>query len=83
MFDAFPFDEWAEDIAEFWTFGGAESTGTYIQLAIGFILMVAAFVGFVLMEKRKVEEQAAMLKSSGALDQPPPPAQSGPPVSAS
>ncbi len=22
MFDAFPFDEWGEDIAEFWTFGG-------------------------------------------------------------
>jgi hypothetical protein len=44
---------------------------------------VAAFIGFVLLEKRKVEEQAAMLKSSGALDRPTPPAQSGPPLSAS
>jgi hypothetical protein len=70
MFDAFPFDEWADDIAEFWTFGGAESAGTYIQLAIGFIAMLAAFVGFVLMEKRKVEEQAAALKATGALDRP-------------
>ena len=78
MFDAFPFDEWADDIAEFWTFGGAESTGTYIQLAIGFVLMVAAFVGFVLMEKRKVEEQAAALKATGALDRPTPPAPASP-----
>lgn len=78
MFDAFPFDEWGEDIAEFWTFGGAESAGTFIQLAIGFAVMLVAFVGFVLLEKRKVEEQAAMLKGSGALDPPtttPPPTQ--------
>ena len=83
MFDAFPFDEWSEDIAEFWTFGGAESAGTFIQLAIGFVVMVAAFVGFVLMEKRKVEEQAAMLKASGALDRPSPPAPASPSPGAS
>ena len=35
MFDAFPFDEWGEDIAEFWTFGGEGSTGTYIMTALG------------------------------------------------
>jgi hypothetical protein len=83
MFDAFPFDEWSEDIAEFWTFGGAESAGTFIQLAIGFIVMLAAFIGFVWLEKRKVEEQAEMLKGSGALDRPTPPTQPGPPMSTS
>ena len=27
MFDAFPYDEWSEDIAGFWTFGPESSTG--------------------------------------------------------
>ena len=70
MFDSFPFDEWSEDIAEFWTWGGAESTGTYIQLALGFILMVVALVYFVWLEKQKVEAQAAALRATGALDRP-------------
>ena len=47
MFDAFPFDEWGEDIAEFWTFGGEGSTGTWIMTALGFSVMVIALIGFV------------------------------------
>ncbi len=42
MFDAFPFDEWGEDIAEFWTFGGEGSTGTWIMTVLGFSVMVIA-----------------------------------------
>jgi len=70
MFDAFPFDEWSEEIAEFWTFGGANSTGTYIMTGIGVAAMLLAFIGFVLLENRKLEHQAAMLKASGALERP-------------
>jgi hypothetical protein len=70
MFDAFPFDEWSEDIAEFWTFGGEGSTGTWILTALGFAVMIVTFIGFVRLEHRKVTEQAARLKASGALDRP-------------
>jgi hypothetical protein len=70
MFDAFPFDEWSEDIAEFWTFGGQGSTGTWILTALGFTVMLLAFIGFVRLEHRKVTEQAARLMASGALDRP-------------
>jgi ABC-type enterobactin transport system permease subunit len=70
MFDAFPFDEWSEEIAEFWTFGGANSTGTYIMTGIGVAAMLLAFIGFVVLENRKLAHQAAMLKASGALERP-------------
>ena len=72
MFDAFPFDEWGEDIAEFWTFGGEGSTGTYILTVLCVAAMVAAFIGFVILENRKLTRQAARLQASGALDRPPP-----------
>ncbi|HEY7732324.1 MAG TPA: hypothetical protein VH950_15700 [Gaiellaceae bacterium] len=70
MFDAFPFDEWSDDIAEFWTFGGAGSTGTWILTILGFSVMLIAFVWFVIMENGKLERQAETLKASGALDRP-------------
>jgi hypothetical protein len=70
MFDAFPFDEWSEDIADFWTFGGEGSTGTWIMTVVGVTVMMLAFIGFVWLEKRKLERQAAVLKASGALDRP-------------
>jgi hypothetical protein len=71
MFDAFPYDEWSEDIAEFWTFGGAGSTGTWILTILGFSVMLIAFVWFVIMENGKLEHQARALQASGALDKPP------------
>jgi hypothetical protein len=70
MFDAFPFDEWSEDIADFWTFGGEGSTGTWIMTVLGVAAMLIAFVGFVWLEKQKLERQAATLKAAGALDRP-------------
>jgi hypothetical protein len=70
MFDAFPYDEWGEEVADFWTFGGANSTGTYILTALGFAVMLIAFWGFVVLERRKLMDQAARLKASGALDRP-------------
>lgn len=71
MFDAFPYDEWSEEIAEFWTFGGADSTGTWILTILGFSVMLIAFVWFVIMENGKLEHQAQALRASGALDRPP------------
>jgi hypothetical protein len=70
MFDAFPYDEWSEEIAEFWTFGGEGSTGTWIMTVLGFSVMLIAFIGFVMLENRKLQRQTAMLKASGALDRP-------------
>ena len=70
MFDAFPYDEWGEDIAEFWTFGGQGSTGTWILTILGFAVMLVAFWGFVILENRKLTYQASRLKASGALDRP-------------
>jgi hypothetical protein len=70
MFDAFPFDEWSEDVAEFWTFGGEGSTGTYILTVLGVAVMALTFIGFVVLENRKLARQAAYLKASGALDRP-------------
>ena len=68
MFDAFPYDEWSEDVAEFWTFGGEGSTGTWILTALGVAAMLISFWGFVVLENRKLANQAAKLKASGALE---------------
>jgi hypothetical protein len=75
MFDTFPFDEWGEDIAEFWTWGGANSTGTYILTVLGCILMVLALVYFVRLEKTKLDAQAERLRTGMAG--PPAPPQPG------
>ena len=70
MFDAFPYEEWSSDIADFWTFGGEGSTGTWILTILGFAVMMIAFWGFVVLENRKLTRQADRLKASGALDRP-------------
>ena len=73
MFDAFPYDTWDEalaDLAEFWTFGGESSTGTYIMTVLGVAAMVLAFIGFVWLENNKLARQQALLRASGALERP-------------
>jgi hypothetical protein len=70
MFDAFPYDEWSEDIAGFWTFGPESSTGTYILTVLGVAVMLIALIGFVVLENRKLARQQAVLRASGALDRP-------------
>ena len=67
MIDSFPFDEWTEDIAAYWTFGPENSTGTYVMTALGIILMIAAMIGFVLLERRKLDAQAQLLRGGGIL----------------
>ena len=68
MFDAFPYDEWSDAVTDFWTFGGANSTGTYILTVLGVILMLGSLIGWVMLEKKKLEAQAAVLRASGAFD---------------
>jgi hypothetical protein len=67
VIDSFPFDEWTEDITAYWTFGPENSTGTYILTVLGIILMVAALIGFVLLERRKLDAQAQLLRGGGIL----------------
>jgi hypothetical protein len=71
MFDSFPFEEWTTDIAEFWTFGGAGSTGTWILTILGFAVSMISFVLFVRLENGKLQRQAERLRATGALDRPP------------
>jgi hypothetical protein len=70
MFDTFPYDEWGEDIAGFWTWGPGSSTGTYILTALGIGVMLVAFVWFFVLENRKLDHQAETLRATGALDRP-------------
>lgn len=70
MFDTFPYDEWSEDIAGFWTWGPGNSTGTYILTALGIAVMFIAFVWFFVLENRKLAHQQATLQASGALNRP-------------
>ena len=72
MFNSFPYDEWSETVTDFWTFGGANSTGTYILTVLGCILMVASIIGFFMLEKQKLEAQAAALRAAGAFGAPTP-----------
>jgi hypothetical protein len=78
VFNSFPYDEWSDTITDFWTWGGHNSTGTYIQLAVGFVLMVAALIAWVKMEDTKLERQAAMLRQAGAGSAPAAPDHSTP-----
>jgi hypothetical protein len=78
MFNSSPIDEWGDQVAEFWTwFGGDKilwdqaSLGTWIQVLLGFVVMIVAFVGFVRLENGKLERQAEALRATGALDRPP------------
>jgi hypothetical protein len=67
VIDSFPFDEWTEDIAAYWTFGPENSTGTYVMTALGIILMVVSLIWFVMLERRKLDAQAQLLRGGGIL----------------
>lgn len=64
MFDAFPFDEWSEEITTFWTFGTEGDLGTIILTILGVLLMVGSLIQFVRLESRKLDEQTAALRSA-------------------
>ena len=70
MFDAFPFDEWSEEITTFWTFGVEGDTGTIILTILGVLLMVGSLIAFVRLESGKLDRQAEALRT--AMGPPPP-----------
>jgi len=64
MFDAFPNDEWSEQITTFCTFGVEGDTGTIILTILGVILMIVSLVWWVRMEAGKLDRQAEALRRS-------------------
>jgi hypothetical protein len=64
MFDAFPFDEWSEEITTFWTFGVEGDIGTIILTILGVLLMLGSLIGFVRLESGKLERQAEVLRQA-------------------
>jgi hypothetical protein len=84
MIDSFPFEEFSESVTSFWTFGPENSTGTYILTALGVILMVAAIIGWVWLENRKLWAQTELLRAAGGMPAPggvpPRPGPSPPPL---
>jgi len=64
MFDAFPFDEWSEEITTFWTFGTEGDVGTIILTILGVLLMIGSLIQFVRLETRKLDAQTAALRSA-------------------
>jgi hypothetical protein len=66
MFDAFPYDEWGDEITTFWTFGVEGDTGTIILTILGVILMIFSLYWFVRLEAGKLDRQAATLRRAMA-----------------
>jgi hypothetical protein len=85
MIDSFPANEWSEEVAAYFTWGPGSSTGTYILTVLGIIVMIAAFIGWVWVENRKLWAQTDLLRAAGGMPAPggiPPggPAPSQPPL---
>lgn len=70
MIDSFPFDEFSEKVGAYWTWGPGSSTGTYVLTVLGIILMIAAFVGWVWLENRKLWAQTDLLRAAGGMPAP-------------
>jgi hypothetical protein len=64
MFDAFPHSEWSDKVTTFWTFGNEGSTGTWILTILGMIVTAIALAWFVMLEKQKLDAQAAKLRAA-------------------
>lgn len=56
---------WGDKVAAFFTFGPGYTTGLYILTALGFILFVAAIIGWMYTEDRKLAVQAETLRKKG------------------
>ena len=79
MIDSAPIEKWGEKVSVFWTFGPDGSVGTWIMTILGIVAMVAAWIGWVWLENRKLTDQAEALRASGALPAPTRPAHGGEP----
>jgi hypothetical protein len=56
---------WSDKVAAFFTFGPGYTTGLYILTALGFILFVAAIIGWMYTEDKKLIQQADALRKKG------------------
>ena len=73
MFDSFPYDSLERRaVGDFWTWGGHNSTGTYVLTVARLRLVVCALVGWVLRERRALERHAAELRESELFGAPQP-----------
>jgi hypothetical protein len=70
VIDSFPYERWSEEISAFWTFGPAGSTGTWVLTVLGILAMLAAFVGWVWVENRKLTAQRDALRAAGGIPAP-------------
>lgn len=70
MIDSFPYEEWGEEIAGFWTFGPGNSTGTYIMTVLGIAAFVLAMIAFFVLEGRKLNAQTELLRAAGGFPAP-------------
>lgn len=71
MIDSFPYEEWnLDEIAGFWTFGPGDSTGTYVLTVLGLLTFIVALIGFFVLESRKLNAQAALLRAAGGFPAP-------------
>jgi hypothetical protein len=81
VIDSFPYESWLNeagdglntDITTFWTFGpafgseGGSLTGTFVLTGLGMLIMVVSLIWFVVLEKKKLDEQAARLRAASEL----------------
>jgi hypothetical protein len=56
---------WSDKVAAFFTFGPGYTTGTYILVALGFLLFIAALIAWVYTEDQKLNNQAEKLRTLG------------------
>lgn len=73
--DTFPYDSWEEATtaaletgAGYFTFGPGGNTGTYVMVALGFIVMVVTIVAGIRLEDQRLAEHAARLMPGGTND---------------
>lgn len=73
--DTFPYDSWDEAAkaalesgAGYFTFGPGGNLGTYVMVALGFIVMVVTIVAGIKMEDQRLIEHAARLAPGGEND---------------
>jgi hypothetical protein len=67
VIDSFPYEEWGEEVAGFWTFGPGNSTGTYIMTALGITAFVLSMIAFFVLEGRKLRAQTELLRGAGGF----------------
>jgi hypothetical protein len=56
---------WSDKVSAFFTFGPGYTTGTYILVALGFLLFVLALIAWVYTEDQKLNLQAEKLRTQG------------------